>query len=194
MEKYIFYIWLGAAQLMWTICHTRRFGFPKSQFCASEVVRIPLFCLTFSFNLVACVLVVFWLFFGCVLVLFWLCFGCVLVVFGLHHYCIQLCFLYLVETLLCIFPSPLRLFSPAHLLAFILIAFQLYLSVHTHIWWKHFFANSPCFVSAARPACPPPPLLTSTSSPQTWRASETRVEILTDFKSQMQPMDIIAKW
>ena len=141
-----------------------------------------------------CILVLFWLSFGCILVLFWLCFGCVLVVFGLHHYCIQLCFLYLVETLLCIFPSPLRLFSPAHLLAFILIAFQLYLSVHTHIWWKHFFANSPCFVSAARPACPPPPLLTSTSSPQTWRASETRVEILTDFKSQMQPMDIKAKW
>ena len=178
---------------MWTICHTRRFGFPKSQFCASEVVRILLFCLTFFFNLVACVLVVFWFYFGCLLAVFWFYFGCVLAVLWLCLDCITIVF----SCVSCIWLKHFSAFSPPHFVSFPPLtcwrSFWLHFNC-IYIWWKHFFANSPCFVSAARPACPPPPLLTSTSSPQTWRASETGVEILTDFKSQMQPVDIIAKW
>ena len=89
------------------------------QFCASEVVGIPLVCLTFSWWLV-----------------FWLCFDCITIVFScvsciwLKYFSVQV-------------PLPTSSHFPPSPVAFILIAFQLYLSTHTRIWLKHLFANSP---------------------------------------------------
>ena len=158
MGKYIFYIWVGAAQLTWTICHTRKIGFSMSNFVHQRLSKFPSFVSPSPGGL---------------------CFGCVLAVFWLHHYCIQLCFLYLLKTLLCKFPSPLPPLTRGFHFDCISIVF-----IHTYTYLVETpLCKFPCFVSAARPACPPPPLLTSTSSPQTWRASETHVERLTDFKS-----------